>query len=174
MNQGEHSENRVDTEAEAVESRFELNVEEVQLDDQGEPISDASDIVFNCPHCSHQLVIDVRGAGLTVNCTECGNLVPVPIPEGMEVSDFDESAEQLFGQILQLRRSLARAEKRIVELERVVASLMDRRSVMEKTRLTTLHRCAEANNLLHAVLRSQSEITLVVQRTQALLAEEQK
>ena len=92
----------------------------------------------------------------------------------MEVSDFDESAEQLFAQILQLRRSLARAEGRIVELERVVASLMERRSVMEKARLATLHRCAEVNNLLQSVLRNQGEITLVVQRMQALLAEEQK
>ncbi len=171
MNQGEHSANRMDT---AVSGRSELNDGEVRLDDRGDPISTSSDIVFDCPHCAHQLVIDVRGAGLTVNCTECGEPVQVPIPEGMEVTDFDESAEQLFAQILQLRRSLARAEGRIAEFEQVVASLMERRSAMEKARLATLHRCAEVNNLLQSVLRSQGDIALVVQRMQVLLAEEQK
>ncbi len=148
--------------------------EDVLVDDQGAPISAAGDIVFNCPQCSHQLVIDVRGAGLTVNCTECGETVQVPIPEGMEVADLDEPPEQLFAQSLQLRRTLSRADERIAELERVVASLMERRSVMEKTRLATLHRCVEMGNLLQAVLRNQSEITLMVQRIQSLLAEEQK
>jgi len=144
------------------------------VDDQGTPISSDSDIVFDCPHCGHQLVIDVRGAGLTVACTECGQLVQVPIPEGMEVADLDETPEQLFAQILQLRRSLARAEERIAELERVVASQMERRSVMEKARLATLHRCVEMGNLLQTILRSQGDVVSVVQRVQSLLAEEQK
>ncbi len=168
MSQGEYASDRVDT------VRTEQDGGEVHLDDRGDPISTASDIVFNCPGCAHQLVIDVRGAGLMVNCTECGEPVQVPIPEGMEVTDFDESAEQLFVQILQLRRSLARAEGRIAELEQVVASLTERRAAMEKARQATLRRCVEINSLLQSVLRSQGEITLGVQRMQVLLAEEQK
>ena len=31
-----------------------------------------TDIVFDCPHCGKNLVIDYRGAGLQINCSECG------------------------------------------------------------------------------------------------------
>lgn len=172
MSQIDLSENNVGVEVASDNNAW--DTEKVRLDDQGEPISQASDIVFDCEHCGHQLVIDVRGAGLTVACTECGEPVEVPIPEGMEVADFDESAEQLFSQILHLRRMLARAEGRVEELEQVVASQMERRSVMEKMRLATLHRCAESNNLLQMIIRSQGETAGVVQRVQMLLAEEQK
>ncbi len=39
------------------------------------------DIVFDCPHCGHGLVIDQRGAGLVINCTMCGSPVIVPSME---------------------------------------------------------------------------------------------
>ena len=44
-----------------------------------------TDIVFDCPHCGKNLVIDYRGAGLQINCSECGETVLVPIPDGMEL-----------------------------------------------------------------------------------------
>lgn len=172
MSQMDLSEKSLAAEAAGDDSAW--NMGDVHLDDQGKLISQASDIVFDCEHCGHQLVIDVRGAGLTVTCTECGEPVEVPIPEGMEVADLDGSAEELFSQILHLRRTLARAEGRVAELEKVVASLMERRSAMEKMRLATLHRCAESNNLLQSVIRSQGEIAGVVQRVQNLLSDDQK
>ena len=43
-----------------------------------------TDIVFDCPHCGKSLAIDYRGAGLTIPCTDCGNYVEVPIPDGMD------------------------------------------------------------------------------------------
>ena len=48
-----------------------------------------TDIVFDCPHCGKNLVIDYRGAGLQINCSECGDTVLVPIPDGMELRDLD-------------------------------------------------------------------------------------
>ena len=48
-----------------------------------------TDIVFDCPHCGKNLVIDYRGAGLQINCSECGETVLVPIPDGMERRDLD-------------------------------------------------------------------------------------
>ncbi len=36
------------------------------------------DIVFNCPHCSGELVVDNEGAGMTFNCPHCGGRVTVP------------------------------------------------------------------------------------------------
>ena len=44
-----------------------------------------TDIVFDCPHCGKNLVIDYRGAGLQINCSECGEPVLVPIPDRKSV-----------------------------------------------------------------------------------------
>jgi transcription elongation factor Elf1 len=147
---------------------------EARIDDQGNLIDERADIDFSCSHCGHPMVINVRGAGLTVVCTECGEPVQVPIPEGMEIADLDETPEHMFAQIVHLRRSLSNAEERVVELERVVSSLMERRTTLERARLSSLHRCVEMGNLLHTVLRNHNEIIAVVQRIQALLAEEEK
>ena len=48
-----------------------------------------TDIVFDCPHCGHNLAIDYRGAGLQITCVNCGESVLVPIPDGMEIDDLD-------------------------------------------------------------------------------------
>lgn len=148
-------------------------VDGVDTDDQGLEIQ-PTDIVFDCPNCGHELVIDYRGAGLTVNCTECDEPVQVPIPDGMEVSDLDESPAQLFAQLLQSRCTLSKAEKRIAELEGVVSSLMERRSVMEKSRVATLHRCAELTSLCQTLQRNQTDMSAVLGRMLTTLADEQK
>lgn len=145
----------------------------LETDDQGMEIK-PTDIVFDCPQCGHELVIDYRGAGLTVNCTECDEPVQVPIPDGMEVSDLDESPAQLFAQLLQARCTLTKAEERIAELEGVVSSLMERRSAMEKSRVATLHRCAELTSLCQAIQRGQTDMSAVLGRMLTTLAEEQK
>lgn len=150
------------------------NQQETLFDDTGAAISTESDIVFACPHCDHQLVIDIRGAGLTVNCTECSEPVQVPIPEGMEMSDFDDSAEQLFVQVMQLRRALARADERIAELEQSNAALIERRTTMESARQQTVARSSEINGLLTGFSQKQVEISEIVEQISALLDEEQK
>lgn len=38
------------------------------------------DIHFSCPACEHHMVIDEAGAGLVIQCTECGQDVRVPNP----------------------------------------------------------------------------------------------
>jgi transcription elongation factor Elf1 len=53
------------------------------------------DIVFECPNCGHSLVINYKGAGLTVQCPECNHKVQVPIPEGIDVWDLDTDAGEL-------------------------------------------------------------------------------
>ncbi len=133
-----------------------------------------TDIAFNCPHCGHNLCIDCRGAGLLANCTACAKEVLVPIPDGMSVDDVDLSRDQTIGQLLYTRRMLSRAEQRIVELEEIVASLKERRSVMEKSRMTTLHRCADLAGLCQAVQRSQGETAAVMGRMLEIIASEQQ
>jgi uncharacterized Zn finger protein len=39
-----------------------------------------ADIYFNCQRCQQHLVIDAAGAGITVKCPTCGELLVVPEP----------------------------------------------------------------------------------------------
>lgn len=133
-----------------------------------------TDIVFDCPHCNHNLAIDYRGAGLQINCVECGQPVLVPIPEGMKIDDLDLSAGELLTQLFQTRRMMVKSEQRVAELEETVASIKARRTELEKARITTLHRCAELVNMCQSVSKFQTDITNTLNRMLALIAEEQQ
>jgi len=133
-----------------------------------------TDILFNCPHCGHNLCIDCHGAGLLTNCTDCHKEIMVPIPEGMNSEDLDLRPDQTIGQLFYTRRLLARAEKRIAELEEVVASLKERRTIMEKARLTSLHHCADLANLCQTLQRNQSDTAAVLNRMVEIIANEQQ
>jgi len=84
---------------------------------EGEEDIGDTDIVFDCPHCGHNLVIDYRGAGLQINCAKCGQAVSVPIPEDMSIDDLDVEPGEILKQLFKTRRMLRDAEGRIVELE---------------------------------------------------------
>ena len=99
---------------------MEYNEEFDQIEDgpenQDVQIQD-TDIVFDCPHCGHNLCIDYRGAGLQITCSECDEPVLVPIPDGMKISDLDLDAGELLKQLFATRRHLQRAEARAEALE---------------------------------------------------------
>jgi ribosomal protein S27E len=134
----------------------------------------ATDIVFDCPHCGHNLAIDYRGAGLQINCVACSEAVLVPIPDGMKIDDLDLSAGELLTQLFQTRRMMLKSEQRVAELEETLNSIKMRRTELEKSRMTTLHRCAELVNLCQGILKIQSDETAHVNRMMALIAEEQQ
>ncbi len=96
----------------------------------------ATDIVFDCPFCSKSLAIDYRGAGLTIPCTDCGKLVEVPIPEGMELQDFDKTSEEQEISIIHLRKALSTAEARIDALQTEIDDLSEGRKDLEDYRGT--------------------------------------
>ncbi len=102
-----------------------------------------SDIVFDCPYCGHGLVIDNRGAGLVITCTNCGEQVQVPIPEGMNISDLDETPENLNLEIRTLRNSLIKAQSRERELQKLISGLTERRTTLERARTGQLKRLAD-------------------------------
>jgi uncharacterized Zn finger protein (UPF0148 family) len=133
------------------------------VDDDGGAIHD-TDIVFDCPHCGHGLVIDYRGAGLITNCTECGKAVQVPIPDGMELADLDQEPHELQSQIINLRRALFKSEQHVRDLEDVVASLKERRTALEKSRASHLHQLAEIRGSCEHIQRLQSDIANVMTR----------
>ena len=61
-----------------------------------------ADLNFDCPECSHNLIVDAQAAGLVVACPECGTQIRVPAldaetgiagePVRVAVSVTDESA----------------------------------------------------------------------------------
>ena len=82
-----------------------------------------TDIVFDCPHCSKTLVIDYRGAGLQISCSECGKDVLVPIPDGMELTDLDMDPGEILKQLFATRRNYQKAETRVQGLKARLVSL---------------------------------------------------
>jgi ribosomal protein S27E len=134
----------------------------------------ATDIVFDCPHCGHNLAIDYRGAGLQINCVACGQPALVPIPEGMKIDDLDLSSGELLTQLFQTRRMLLKGEQRVAELEETLSSIKLRRTELEKARMTTLHRCAELVGMCQSGLKMQGDVTTTFNRMVALIAEEQQ
>lgn len=99
-----------------MEYNEEVDVVDSEAENQDVQIQD-TDIVFDCPHCGHNLCIDYRGAGLQINCSECDEPVLVPIPDGMKISDLDLDAGELLKQLFATRRLLQRAEARAEALE---------------------------------------------------------
>lgn len=133
-----------------------------------------TDIVFDCPHCGHNHAIDYRGAGLQINCVACGKSSLVPIPDGMKIDDLDLSPGELMTQLFQTRRMLVKSEQRITELEEMLESVKLRRTELEKSRMTTLHRCAELVGMCQSGLKLQGDMTNTLNRMIALIGEEQQ
>ena len=134
----------------------------------------STDIVFDCPVCGHGLVIDYKGAGLQVPCTECGNMIQAPIPEGMHISDLDLEPGEILNQLFHTRRLLQKAEQQISELQATVESFRQARLQQEVLCAQSLRRCAEMTALCNGILRSEAEQVQAVNKVLALLLEEQK
>jgi len=103
----------------------------VRDNDAGAEIGD-TDIVFDCPHCGKNLVIDYRGAGLQINCSECGESVLVPIPEGMELNDLDLDPGEILKQLFATRKNYQKAELHIQSLKARLVQLQETLGVMQE------------------------------------------
>ena len=91
-----------------------------------------TDIVFDCPHCGKSLVIDYRGAGLQINCSECGESVLVPIPDGMELTDLDLDPGEILKQLFATRRNYQKAEAKVESLKARLVQLQETLNVMQE------------------------------------------
>ena len=98
---------------------------------EGADIRD-TDIVFDCPHCSKTLVIDYRGAGLQISCSECGKDVLVPIPDGMELTDLDMDPGEILKQLFATRRNYQKAESQVQKLKARLVSLQEALGAMQE------------------------------------------
>ena len=116
---------------EEVEVPVREDEEGAEIRDEGEEIRD-TDIVFDCPHCGKNLVIDYRGAGLQINCSECGESVLVPIPDGMELADLDLDPGEILKQLFATRRNFQKAELQIQALKARLVQLQETLGVMQE------------------------------------------
>ena len=105
--------------------------EEMITADGGDAQINDTDIVFDCPHCGHNLCIDYRGAGLQITCSECGEAVLVPIPDGMKIDDLDLDPGEILKQLFATRRNLQRAEARAEALEAKLAGITERVAALQ-------------------------------------------
>ena len=113
-----------DEQYEEIEVPVRENTEEAEIRD--------TDIVFDCPHCGKKLVIDYRGAGLQINCSECGEPVLVPIPDGMELNDLDLDPGEILKQLFATRRNYQKAEMKIQSLKQRLVQLQETLGVMQE------------------------------------------
>ena len=90
-----------------------------------------TDIVFDCPHCGKNLVIDYRGAGLQISCSECGETVLAPIPDGMELNDLDLDPGEILKQLFATRRNYQKAELKVQELKARLVQMQETLGVLQ-------------------------------------------
>ena len=113
----------------------EEQVEETEVEVRGD-VDEAdirdTDIVFDCPHCGKNLVIDYRGAGLQINCSECGEPTLVPIPDGMELNDLDLDPGEILKQLFATRRNYQKVELRVQALKARLVQLQETLGVMQE------------------------------------------
>ena len=132
MSEEEIAETEETAEAEAAaEDVAAEDAEEMDDPEQSGTVIQDTDIVFDCPHCGHNLAIDYRGAGLQINCVNCGETVLVPIPDGMEIDDLDIEPGEILKQLFATRRNLHKAELRGDDLVERLAEATERRERVE-------------------------------------------
>ncbi|MCR5750532.1 MAG: hypothetical protein K6G91_01090 [Kiritimatiellae bacterium] len=113
-----------DTQYEEIDVPVRENNEDAEIRD--------TDIVFDCPHCGKNLVIDYRGAGLQINCTECGEPALVPIPDGMELNDLDLDPGEILKQLFATRRNYQKAELKVQELKSSLVQMQETLGVLQE------------------------------------------
>jgi len=155
----------------AANEEAEVDAAEDTTDENGTIIRD-TDIVFDCPHCGHNLAIDYRGAGLQINCVQCGESVLVPIPDGMKIDDLDIEPGEILKQLFKTRRDLQKQELRADGLEEQVRGLVERNSLLYAQCEAFAMQVSElqAFCLQHASLNEK--MTALLERMQKSLAED--
>jgi DNA-directed RNA polymerase subunit M/transcription elongation factor TFIIS len=63
------------------------------------------DIVFSCPHCQEELVVDKDGAGMALACSHCGKTVTIPQYAGPSLHFLQAATSKLADALEHARRS---------------------------------------------------------------------
>ena len=129
------------------------NIKEVETEEILE-----TDIVFECPHCLKSMAIDYHGAGLTIPCTDCKELVEVPIPDGMDMSDLDSSESDLEVRLINLRKILKVTEGKITNLQNSNDELLSKNAQLERQKDVYLSKITPLMQRLDVLFENLSEV----------------
>jgi hypothetical protein len=87
------------------------------------------DIVFECPHCHGELVVDLEGAGFSLTCVHCGQTVTVPEYHGPSLHFLEAATSKL----TEALRNARKGSPRKFDLsDRSAAELVARRTELER------------------------------------------
>ncbi len=131
----------------------------------------ADDILFECGKCGKSLVIDRRGAGLTIHCPDCDAELQVPIPEDVDLAEIDKSitadltgvAEESAPDVLDLDDLPPELQEKVRNLVLETQELHARRAHLER-----LH--AKTAPGLQAIRRQLTEIRTALEQVEETLA----
>ncbi|MEI7437054.1 MAG: hypothetical protein WCL16_09660, partial [bacterium] len=101
-------------------------------------------------------------AGLVIACPDCGEQVQVPIPEGLDIADFDVDNGDEEVRIIHLRELLLSAQLRVRELEEELEGLRQRRDTLEQLRAENIVRFDVLGREFENIQRSLGRIGDVV------------
>ena len=136
------------------------------------------DVVFECPHCGGELVVDRDGSGLEVPCALCGKIVTVPAYQGPSLQFLQTATAKLADALQQTRtappirfsftgKSPAALEKRHEELRRLLREtrnqLSELRGLLNHSRIQ-VHRYQLKVEMTEAKLEElEAELTALKQ-----------
>lgn len=141
-----------------------MSEEQKESDQSSDTEIKDTDIIFDCPHCSKSLAIDYRGAGLSIPCSDCGKMVDVPIPAGLELADIEGSEEQKEILLQNLRKALSASENRIKVLEAELQEVNSRRTKLEKARSDNIYKFGTIAERSSLIQKSLDEIAAAVRK----------
>lgn len=88
------------------------------------------DIVFECPHCAMNLVIDRVGMGLTIECPSC--LIPIRVPTMSDLGGEDDRSEPTRAPV-SIAQSLNESQEMVKQLTKQVTDLSSKQGTLEKS-----------------------------------------
>jgi transcription elongation factor Elf1 len=99
-----------------------------QVEREGLEITER-DIVFDCPHCHGELVVDLEGAGLSLTCVHCGQTVTVPEYHGPSLHFLEAATSKLTEALRNVRKG---SPRKLDFSNRSAAELVARRTELER------------------------------------------
>jgi hypothetical protein len=99
-----------------------------QVEREGLEITER-DIVFECPHCHGELVVDLEGAGMSLACVHCGQTVTVPEYHGPSLHFLEAATSKLTEALRNARKG---SPRKLDFSNRSATELVARRAELER------------------------------------------
>lgn len=138
-----------------------------EVETQGVQLSER-DIIFECPHCQGELVVDRDGSGLDVPCALCGKIVTVPAYQGPSLQFLQTATAKLADALQQTR---AAPPMRFSFAGKGRAALEKRHQELQRLLRETRNRLSELRGLLNHSRIQVHRYQLKAEMTEAKLAE---